>query len=146
MTKPPPLWMSNQEQIEQWKRAFPEKKPKKQSPANALTKAIREYASLKNCATARVNTTGIWDERLGKFRTSGATNGFEDIDIILPIVINQIRIGLKVAVEVKIGRDTQSDQQKLRQQRVQEAGGVYIIAKTFDQFKIDFDALIQKYR
>lgn len=145
MTKPPPLWMTNDEQIAQWKRAFPDKKIRKRSPANALTEAVRDYATLKGCATARVNTTGLWVEKEQKFLTTNATKGFEDIDVILPIVINGIRVGLKVAVEVKIGDDRQSKFQKLRQQRVQEAGGVYMIAKTFDQFKIDFDAVIKKY-
>lgn len=143
--KSTPLWMTDPEQIAQWNRAFPTKKIRKRSPANSLTEAVRDYATLKGCATARVNTTGLWVEKEQKFLTTNATKGFEDIDVILPIVINGIRVGLKVAVEVKIGDDRQSKFQKLRQQRVQEAGGVYIIAKTFDQFKTDFDAVIKKY-
>lgn len=146
MPKPPPLWMTDEEQIAQWNRAFPSKKIHKQSPTNALTKAIRDYTTLLGCATARVNTTGNFNHDKQIFVTSGATNGYEDIDIILPIVINGLRLGLKVAVEVKVGKDRHRPEQKVRMEAVRKAGGIYIIAKTFDQFKVDFDKLITLYK
>ncbi len=39
-----------------------------------------------------------------------------------------------VAIEVKIGKDRQSDSQKEYQRKVEKAGGIYIIIGTFDEF------------
>ena len=134
--------ITTDEQRELFLKAFPEKKKKtKQSPANALTDAIIKYVRLCGGAAARVNVMGIYDQSTGKYRTSGSTKGYEDVDTTLPVTISGLRVGLKVAVEVKIGKDRQSEDQKLRQQEVTDAGGVYIIAKTFDQFKKDFDEI-----
>lgn len=145
--KTAPEWMS-QEQKELWEKSFgvnARRPKKKQSPANALTDAVRTYCETLGCATARINSTGIYDESSGKWRLSNATKGIEDIDVVMPVTINNTRVGLKIAVEVKIGRDTQSDVQKKRQERVELAGGHYIIAKTFDTFKQDFDRIKQLY-
>lgn len=141
----PPAWM-NQDQQDQWIKAFgrPAKK-KKQSPANALTSAVVQYCKLLGCATARINTTGIYDERSGSWRFSGSTLGVEDVDVTVPIKIAGVSVGLKVAVEVKIGRDKQSDDQKKRQAEMQRVGAHYIIAKTFEEFKKEFDDIIYSY-
>lgn len=117
----------------------------KQSPANALTDAICKYVRSLGGAAARINVMGIYDEKMGKFRPSGSTRGVEDVDCVKPIYVRTltsdqpIKVGLKVAVEVKIGKDRQSDDQKKRQAAVEASGGVYIIAKTFDQFKEAWD-------
>jgi|694.fasta_scaffold107805_8 hypothetical protein len=135
------------EQKEQWYRAFgnlPDKK-KKQSPTNALTDAVREYAEVHGCVTARINVTGIYDESTGKWRTSNATRGVEDIDVTYPTKIYGIPVGIKIAVEVKYGRDTQSEHQKKRQDKLEKAGAHYIIAKDIDTFKKDFDELVKHY-
>ena len=135
-----------QQQQEQALRAFPQGKKKKQSHANALTDAIREYCALMGCATARINVMGIWDQEKQMFRTSGSTKGVEDIDVTMPVTINGRRVGIKVAVEVKIGKDAQREHQILRQQRLLHAGAHYIIAKSFDQFKQEFDAIRNDYQ
>lgn len=133
------------EQQEQAMKAFSGGKPKKQSPTNALKSAIRKYCVSLGCATARINVSGIFDEKRGKYRFSGATNGVEDIDVTLPVFISSIKIGIKVAVEVKVGTDTQKDDQKDRQAEIQRTGAHYIIAKTFDEFKQDFDKIKHYY-
>lgn len=144
--KTAPLWMT-EEQRSQWEMAFGNlsNKKKKQSPTNALTDAVRKYCELKGCSTARINVMGIYDEQKGKYRTSGATRGVEDIDVTLPVYIQGIKIGVKVAVEIKYGKDKQSEDQKKREEKLMEAGAHYIIAKTFDQFKEDFDSIIEHY-
>lgn len=142
----PPTWLEP-ERKEQWEMAFGNlpKRKKKSSPANELTNAIMDYAKLNQCAAARINVMGIYDQSLGKYRKSGSTIGVEDINITYPLTINGMKLGLTVAVEVKIGKDEQSEAQKKRQDRVEKAGGVYIIAKTFDTFKADFDSIKYKY-
>jgi hypothetical protein len=42
--------------------------------------------------------------------------------------------GRSVKIEVKIGKDRQSEAQKKYQEMIERAGGVYIIAKNFDEF------------
>lgn len=139
--------LPTEEQRELFLKAFPEsKKKKKQSPANALTSAIKKYVELCGGCAARVNVMGIFDQSTGKYRTSGSTKGFEDVDATMPITIAGVKVGLKVAIEVKIGKDRQSDDQKLRQEEVNRCGGVYIIAKTFDQFKQDWDNVKHRYQ
>lgn len=133
------------EQQEQAMKAFSGGKKKKQSPANALTDAIITYCSSLGCATARINVMGIFDKTTGKFRTSGSTKGVEDIDITMPVYISTMKIGVKVAVEVKIGKDKQSEDQVLRQSKIESTGAHYIIAKTFDTFKQDFDRVRSLY-
>lgn len=123
------------------------RKPAKQSPANALTDAIIKYVRSLGGSAARINVMGIYDQKMGKYRTSGSTKGVEDVDCTKPIYVRTltsdepIKIGLKVAVEVKIGADKQSEHQIKRQAAVESAGGVYIIAKTFDQFKEQWDKI-----
>ena len=126
-------------------KAFSGGKPKKQSPANALTDAIRNYCKLLGCATARINVMGIWDKSINGYRKSGSTLGVEDIDVSLPVIIYSVKTCVKVAVEVKIGRDTQKDEQIDRQEALTKAGAHYIIAKTFDEFKQDFDKIKHYY-
>lgn len=120
-------------------------KKKKQSPANSLTDAVIIYCASLGCATARINVMGIFDKTTGKYRTSGSTKGVEDIDITLPVYVSSFKIGVKVAVEVKIGRDAQSKDQVLRQSKLTQTGAHYIIAKTFDTFKQDFDRVRELY-
>tara|TARA_R110000868_G_scaffold153065_3_gene378387 strand:+ start:37 stop:474 length:438 start_codon:yes stop_codon:yes gene_type:complete len=114
---------------------YPRKTKKKQSPANKLTDEITEYVKSKGGAAARVNVMGVYDAELGKYRTSGSTKGFEDIHCIKPVLVEGKTFGLSVSVEVKIGKDVQSLSQAKRQRAVEAAGGIYFIAKTFEQFK-----------
>jgi len=142
----PPEWMP-EEQKAQWEKAFGNlPKKKKSSPANQLTSDIMEYLSEYNCATARINTTGIYDEKLGRYRKSGSTNGVEDINCTYPLSVKGITIGLTIAIEVKIGKDKMSDDQIKRKQRIELAGGIYIVAKEFEQFKADLENNLTKYK
>jgi hypothetical protein len=47
--------------------------------------------------------------------------------------------GQFVAIEVKIGRDSQSEAQKYYAECVTKAGGVYMIVKDFDDFLKQWD-------
>jgi hypothetical protein len=42
--------------------------------------------------------------------------------------------GRSVKIEVKYGKDRQSDAQKAYQKAIEEAGGVYVIARDFEGF------------
>lgn len=103
------------------------KKGKKQSESSALTDAVIKYIKLHGGNAYRINTVGIYDKEMGGLRNSGMKKG-------LPDVIG-IHKGRFIGVEIKIGKDRQSDYQKDREVEINQAGGIYLIAKTFDQIK-----------
>lgn len=109
--------------------------------ANGLTKCIIAYIQYKGGQAERINTTGIpVDTRqqatdiLGRTRTigsvewrpSGSTVGSADISATIG--------GRSVKIEVKIGRDRQSQAQRQYQAAVEQAGGIYYIARNFTDF------------
>lgn len=109
--------------------------------ANGLTRCIIAYLKYKGWQAERINTTGIpIDSRrqitdtLGHNRTigsvqwrpSGSTVGSADISATIG--------GRSVKIEVKIGRDRQSQAQRQYQAAVEQAGGLYYIARNFTDF------------
>ena len=109
--------------------------------ANSLTKCIVNFLNLSGCQAERISTTGRWiDESftytniMGQTRKAGSgryikgsgTKGSADISAIIN--------GKSVKIEVKYGKDRQSDDQKKYQENIERAGGVYIIAKDFQSF------------
>jgi len=136
------------EQLDEWNRAFGNmpKTKKKQSGTNELTDFVMETMRDEyNCAVARINTQGTYNEELGRYIFSGATKGVEDVNCVYPIIAGGIKIGLTVAVEVKFGKDSQSDHQIKRMNNVRAAGGVYMIAKTKEQFLEDIKKILSAY-
>lgn len=109
--------------------------------ANGLTRCIIDWIVFNGGQAERVNTTGIpIDKRrsvtdvLGhtrtigniEWRTGGGTNGSADISATIR--------GRSVKIEVKIGRDRQSEAQKAYQKQVETAGGIYYIAHDYTSF------------
>ena len=109
--------------------------------ANGLTKCIVDYIRLNGGQAERINTTGIpQDTRqqvtdiLGRtrtigsvtWRTGGGTRGSADISATIQ--------GRSVKIEIKIGKDRQSEAQRQYQAAIEAAGGLYYIAKNFTEF------------
>ena len=109
--------------------------------ANGLTKAIIAFIQLNGGQSERINTMGrpidrrkVYTDTVGLTRTIGSvewipgtgTRGSADISA----TIN----GKSVKIEVKIGADRQSEAQKEYQRNIEQAGGVYFIARCFDEF------------
>jgi hypothetical protein len=109
--------------------------------ANGLTKCIIDFLKFEGHHAKLIETLGrLIDTRqtftdvIGRSRTIGSTkwikrngrNGTADISATIK--------GFSVKIEVKHGRDRQSDVQRVYQCQVQQAGGLYIITKTFEQF------------
>jgi hypothetical protein len=94
--------------------------------ANDLTKLICAWLKMNGYFAARVNTTGTYNAKLGKFIRSGSTNGMADITS----VIN----GKHVSIEVKVCRDRPRPDQIKVQEQIRSAGGVYIFVHSFDDF------------
>lgn len=110
------------------------KHKKKKSPSNQLADDIKKYCDQIKAHFQRINTQGNYNAYLKKWTFSGATRGASDCLITYQ--------GKAYHVEIKIGKDKLSPGQKKFKESVESAGGVYIIAKTFDQFKNDFQKVI----
>lgn len=109
--------------------------------ASGLTRCIIGYLKYRGWQAERINTMGIPIDRrrqvtdtLGhnhtigsvQWRRGGGTVGSADISATIA--------GLSVKIEVKIGKDRQSDAQRLYQQQVEKAGGIYYLAHDFTTF------------
>jgi hypothetical protein len=84
--------------------------------ANELTKSILEYCRLKGHYVFRVNNIPGT-----KYRANTLTKGIADI-------LGCTKQGLALAIEVKIGKDRQSEYQKEFEEHYKKRGGIYIVA------------------
>ena len=71
----------------------------------------------------------------GKWTKGQGTKGTADISS----TIN----GKSVKIEVKYGRDVQSEVQKQYQNKIETAGGIYYIARDFDKFVEWYNTIAQ---
>ncbi len=109
--------------------------------SNGLTKCIIDFLTFKGHHAERISISGrMIDERktvydvLGnskvigsqKFVKSNMTKGTADISSTI--------YGRSVKIEVKIGKDKQSEFQIKYQNNIIAAGGLYIVAKSFELF------------
>jgi len=104
--------------------------------ANELTRAIIDYICLKVDQAERVTSMRrVLNQGLKQqYIPTTGQKGTADISATKLIEIDGRKIGVRVAIEVKIGRDKQSGAQRDYQYQIQQAGGVYIIATSFEQF------------
>ena len=117
--------------------------------ANALTKSIIKFIKFNGYQAERINTMGVYRpakkviDVVGRSRTLGqgkwtkgtGTRGSSDISATIR--------GRAVKIEVKYGKDRQSEYQKAYQEDIERAGGVYIIAKTLPEFVEWYDDFIK---
>lgn len=96
--------------------------------ANALTRQIIRFIQSRGGQAERIAVTGLL-RKFGngyKWTRTNMTVGTADISATIQ--------GRSVKIEVKIGTDRQSDEQKRYQKQVEDAGGIYYIARTFEEF------------
>ena len=108
------------------------------STANGLTKAILSFLKLKGHMVWRQSSEGRYRpgkavvDVIGRTRIMkgkylpGQNKGAADVCAIIG--------GVFCALEVKIGKDSQSLAQKQYQKQVEDNGGRYFIARTFESF------------
>lgn len=100
--------------------------------ANNITRAIINYITLKGGFATRINTQGQYDPRLKIWRPGSTIKGMSDIVAVCDCKA--------YFIEVKVGNDKMSKDQLRVMDEVIQAGGYYLIAHTFDQFKPIFDS------
>lgn len=103
-------------------------KPYRDTTANDLTKSIIDFINFSGGDANRISCQGQVRKINGRMVwTHGNTRkGTADIHAIYR--------GRALSIEVKIGRDKLSDAQKLEAERINDAGGLYFIAKDFPSF------------
>ncbi len=114
--------------------------------ARSLEKQIKEFLELNGHICDKTDTKGrkvsskvAYIDAIGRNRVIGrdvyhrstGTVGKADLSV-------QIH-GFRVEMEVKWGKDKQSDEQRKYQKRVENDGGIYVIIKDFDCFINWFD-------
>jgi hypothetical protein len=122
----------------------------KDDSANSLTKCVIAYITYMGGQAERISSQGQYREGAkikvgtgelahtkqlpGKWTPGQSTKGTADIS-------STIR-GRSVKLEIKYGKDVQSQVQKEYQASIEKAGGVYIIVRTFDEFVVWYESFI----
>lgn len=91
--------------------------------ANEITNAILCYIKMIGGWATRISVEGRYIESLGRRVTSSVTKGTADIHSCIK--------GVHVSIEVKFGRDKQSEEQLRTEHEIVQAEGLYFIARDF---------------
>lgn len=103
------------------------KKRFKDTTANDLTKTIIfDMYHIREGVAYRINNGATYDTKRKVYRKGVQRKGVPDIIGIIN--------GRFIGIEVKIGKDRQSADQKEIEKEINAAGGVYFIAKTYDDY------------
>lgn len=119
--------------------------------ANALTKCVIAWIQFMGGQAERISSQGQYREGAkipvgsgimahtkqlpGKWTPGQSTKGTADISATIR--------GRSVKIEIK-QKDKQSEAQKQYQQAIENAGGVYIIVRNFDDFVIWYNDFVSK--
>ena len=95
------------------------------SKSTELTNQIIDFVYRQGGYAWRASSVGVYDSKMQSFRAS-AKKGVSDILACLN--------GQLIAIEVKIGTDRLSDEQKGFLSNVKHAGGISLVATTLEQF------------
>lgn len=98
----------------------------KDTTANGLTRMIIDYIRFSGGMAERVNSMGVYNPLKRQYRPSGSRKGTSDISAIYQ--------GKTLKIEVKIGLDRLSEHQKRYAADVDAAGGLYFVARNFEEF------------
>jgi hypothetical protein len=101
--------------------------------SNSLTACIVKYITLQGGFASRISNQGTFNQKLHKYIPGTAKRGLADVMATFK--------GLSLHIEVKHGRDVQSEAQKKIESEVIRAGGRYYLARNFTDFKEWFDTL-----
>jgi hypothetical protein len=123
---------------------------KKDTSTNGLTRCVLDFINLSGWQAERISSTGRWikdgekqiDFYTGKVTSSGGryikgsgTKGTADISATIK--------GRSVKIEVKYGKDRMSQEQKKYKESIERAGGIYMIARNFDDWYNEYKTLFE---
>ncbi len=109
--------------------------------ANGLTKCVIDFLRLQGWQAERISTTGryldgskTYVDVLGHTRRIGSGKWIPTSGQRGSADISAIIAGSSVKIEVKIGKDRQSEAQKEYQLQVEQSGGIYLIVRSWKEF------------
>lgn len=103
---------------------------------NGLTKSILAYLAYNGVFAWRQNNGGVYDPMRKQYRANSSMAGVPDIIGIMPD-------GRFIGIEVKSPKGKQSEYQKAFEAKCKDKQGIYIVAKTMDDFLQAFAELKQ---
>ncbi len=121
-------------------------KPYSDKMANGLTRCIIDSINHSGGQAERISNTGrvidksyTYQDVIGKTKTIGSvkwipgsgTNGSADISATIA--------GRSVKIEVKIGKDKLSEDQKKYRDQIEASGGIYIVARSYEGFVLELE-------
>lgn len=118
---------------------------------NGLTKCIEDYINLLGGLAERTGNQGT--AKVNKVKLASGYDKIVSVDYIPSqgrkgtadihgsFKPKGMRFGVALAIEVKYGKDRMSEAQKKYKKDFEDAGGVYIIAKNFEDFFIEFNEI-----
>ncbi|MDX9773692.1 MAG: hypothetical protein RBT02_09800 [Bacteroidales bacterium] len=116
--------------------------------ANGLTKCVIDFIRFTGGQAERINSIGRYVDKsqtytdvLGHTRKIGAGKWLPSTGMKGTADISAVIQGLAVKIEVKIGKDQQSEAQKKYQKAIESAVGVYWLVRSFNDFRLLYDAL-----
>ena len=119
--------------------------------ANGLTNCIVSWLKLSGNFAERTGNTGRLIENRTTFvdcvgipRVIGSSKWIKGSGTRGTSDVKALIAGKSVAIEIKIGADRQSEKQKEYQRQIEAAGGIYIIARTFDEFLQWYDKFMEE--
>ncbi len=131
-------------------KRYPNTPPKYLAPrtyrddtTNGLTQCVIDFIRLNGGQSERISNTGrridtqiTFCDVIGCQRTIGGTHWINGSGTNGTADVSATIAGRSVKVEVKCAatHDRQSEAQRLYQQSIEQAGGIYVIASTFEQF------------
>lgn len=108
----------------------------KPESANRITANILRIINYQpGCVAYRVNNVGVWDAAKGIHRAGNTEKGLPDIWACVK--------GKFVVIEVKAGKDRLSEHQVKRKFEIEKAGGVFIVARSTDEFINEFNFIVK---
>ena len=132
-------------------RAYMKAYSKKPSDTNGLTNCVTDFLTFSGWHCERtgnegrtVDDTQIVTDYLGRTKKIGSVKRIPSQATLGTSDLKACIMGKFIAIEIKFGKDRQSDVQKNYEQAVTEAGGEYLIVRTLDDFVIWFDQFIIK--
>lgn len=109
--------------------------------ANGLTRCVIDFLTFKGWQAERINSMGrMVDDRktyidvIGRYKTIGSVKWVKGTSTAGTADISATIAGRSVKIEIKIGADRQSHWQRNYQQMIERSGGLYFIAKSFQEF------------
>lgn len=121
--------------------------------ANGLTKCIIDFLRFSGWQAERISVTGRYVDNSkvvtdvlgnqrkvgsGQYIPSSMQRGSADISATIA--------GRSVKIEVKVGRDRQSEHQKAYQMEVTQAGGSYWLVRSYEGFLLMYHSFVIEHR